>query len=318
VNYDLIGDIHGHATELEALLARLGYARDGTTWVPPAGTTTVFLGDFIDRGPQNRRVLEIVRGMLAGGHALAVMGNHEVNAIAFSTPDPRRPGEYLRPHRPEKVGGHATFLAEYRDRPADHAEVVEFFLTLPLVLELPGADLRVVHACWSPRHVQLLREHPLAAGGDRITREFLVEAREHGSPAHQVIETLLKGPEVPLAADFHFPIEGSVRRKARYRWWASGPADAPARRLLPWDRPMPLAPIDPPSVPDVPSPDGVPVFFGHYWMRPDDGPPPVAPNWACLDLSVARGGALAAYRWRAEDRGRPLSPDRLVTVGARS
>jgi hypothetical protein len=163
----------------------------------------------------------------------------------------------------------------------------------------------------------MLREHPLAAGGDRITREFLVEAREHGSPAHQVIETLLKGPEVPLADDFHFPIEGSERRKARYRWWAGGPSDAPARRMLPWGRPMPLAPIEPPDVPDVPSPDGVPVIFGHYWMRPDDGPP-VGPNWACLDLSVARGGALAAYRWRTEDRGRPLSPRHLVTVPARS
>ena len=72
--YDLIGDIHGHATELEQILRELGYARKNGVY-QRSDRMVVFLGDFIDRGPQIRETLEIVRPMVDGGHALAVMGN---------------------------------------------------------------------------------------------------------------------------------------------------------------------------------------------------------------------------------------------------
>src|SRR4051794_116693 len=85
--YDLIGDIHGHADELEQLLEGLGYHRHAGVYRHPE-RKVIFLGDFIDRGPKIRQVLEIVRPMLEEGHALAVMGNHELNALAFHTEDP--------------------------------------------------------------------------------------------------------------------------------------------------------------------------------------------------------------------------------------
>ena len=75
MNFDIIGDIHGQAEKIEALLKRLGYAeRDGCN--RQAGRQVVFLGDFIDRGPGQLRVGEIARRMVDGGAALAVMGNH--------------------------------------------------------------------------------------------------------------------------------------------------------------------------------------------------------------------------------------------------
>ena len=43
----------------------------------------MFIGDFVDRGPGIGEVIEIVRAMVDAGDALAVMGNHEYNAIAF-------------------------------------------------------------------------------------------------------------------------------------------------------------------------------------------------------------------------------------------
>ena len=61
--YDLIGDIHGHAAELEALLAKLGYQLDGPCYRHES-RRVIFLGDLVDRGPQQRRVLEIVRPMV--------------------------------------------------------------------------------------------------------------------------------------------------------------------------------------------------------------------------------------------------------------
>ncbi|AZM49335.1 polynucleotide kinase-phosphatase [Streptomyces sp. WAC 06738] len=71
--FDLIGDVHGCARELETLLTSLGY-EDG---VHPAGRTAVFVGDLVDRGPDSPGVLRRVMGMVAAGSALCVPGNHE-------------------------------------------------------------------------------------------------------------------------------------------------------------------------------------------------------------------------------------------------
>ena len=72
--YDLIGDIHGHASELVKLLAALGYSKQKGVYKHPE-RQAIFLGDFIDRGPQIRETLEIVRPMIDSGCALSVMGN---------------------------------------------------------------------------------------------------------------------------------------------------------------------------------------------------------------------------------------------------
>ena len=70
--YDIIGDIHGHADALERLLGKLGYELKGGSWQHHS-RRAIFLGDFIDKGPQQKRVLEIVMPMVQEGHALAVM-----------------------------------------------------------------------------------------------------------------------------------------------------------------------------------------------------------------------------------------------------
>ena len=92
MNYDIIGDIHGHADALKALLSDLGYAERERVWRHP-DRQAVFLGDFIDRGPKQVETVGIVRRMVDAGAAQAVMGNHELNAIAWFTKDPSNPGE---------------------------------------------------------------------------------------------------------------------------------------------------------------------------------------------------------------------------------
>ena len=80
--YDLIGDIHGYADELTNLLEQLGYEFTGGSYRHPS-RKVIFLGDFIDRGPKIRQVLEIVRPMVEGGHALSVLGTHHARVICF-------------------------------------------------------------------------------------------------------------------------------------------------------------------------------------------------------------------------------------------
>lgn len=81
--FDVIGDVHGCRSELEALLGALGYTmvRDdagrAVDATHPEGRRALFLGDLVDRGPDSPGVLRLVMGMVDAGHALAVPGNHE-------------------------------------------------------------------------------------------------------------------------------------------------------------------------------------------------------------------------------------------------
>ena len=58
MGYDVIGDIHGNAAKLEALLRKLGYVEKATGWVPPVGKQAIFLE--IGRASCRERVLLIV------------------------------------------------------------------------------------------------------------------------------------------------------------------------------------------------------------------------------------------------------------------
>jgi protein phosphatase len=85
--FDIIGDVHGCADELEVLLGELGYTiasraegnglGSGPTYAHPDGRTAVFVGDLVDRGPRVLDTLRIARNMVEAGSGLCVMGNHE-------------------------------------------------------------------------------------------------------------------------------------------------------------------------------------------------------------------------------------------------
>jgi hypothetical protein len=126
--FDLIGDIHGHADELTNLLADLGYQADRGVFTHPR-RKVVYLGDYIDRGPQIRQVLEIVRGMCDRGSALAIQGNHEFNALCFATEHPTKPGEFLRSHSTKNVRQHQQTLDQLSV--ADRADYWKWLRSCP-------------------------------------------------------------------------------------------------------------------------------------------------------------------------------------------
>ena len=152
--YDIIGDIHGHADELVNLLKHLGYKESESGYYHES-RKVIFLGDFIDRGEdlaQHKQLLQIVMTMIHNQQALAVMGNHEFNALAFHT---KHNGQYLRPHTSKNIKQHQAFLNEFGEDSEDKKAVLDFFYSLPLWLELDG--LRVVHACWDDIQIEVLR-----------------------------------------------------------------------------------------------------------------------------------------------------------------
>lgn len=72
----VVGDLHGAAGLLELLLARLRQVPGfEDRWI-------VFAGDFLDRGPDSRRCLDMVLDLLdRDGKVAACMGNHDLAAI---------------------------------------------------------------------------------------------------------------------------------------------------------------------------------------------------------------------------------------------
>lgn len=82
--FDIIGDVHGCADELEELLAKLGYARDASgVFGHEAGRQAVFVGDLCDRGPRVKDVFQLVMDMERAGSALCVPGNHDEKLKRF-------------------------------------------------------------------------------------------------------------------------------------------------------------------------------------------------------------------------------------------
>lgn len=79
--FDIIGDIHGCADELETLLVKLGYSISWSDGEPeikaPPGRKAVFVGDLVDRGPRSPDALRIAKHMVDTDIALAVVGNHD-------------------------------------------------------------------------------------------------------------------------------------------------------------------------------------------------------------------------------------------------
>lgn len=307
--YDIIGDIHGHAGELRALLARMGYRERGGAYRHP-DRTAIFVGDFIDRGPAQVETVMIARRMVDARSALAVMGNHELNAIAWHTPHPEKDGDYLRSHSSPRYGEknrsqHAAFLAEVEHNPDLHREIIDWFLTLPLWLDLPG--LRVVHACWHPEHMRWLDVR--LADGRRLTRERMFSATDEGSPDFTATECLTKGVEVPLPSGHTFrDKDGHERPNARLRWWDRDAATYRDATLVPEDLREQLPASALPDSVRVRDADERPVFVGHYWLR--GAPALLARRVACVDYSAGHGEPLVAYRWDGEQ---DLRPDAFVT-----
>ena len=295
--YDLVGDIHGYMEPLEALLHAMGYREEDGAYRHPT-RQVIFLGDFIDRGPDQRGAINIVRSMIDGGSALSVMGNHEFNAIAWATPDPAT-GDYLRPHTDRNRAQHQAFLDAYADDEAGYRDVIAWFKTLPLWLDL--GPLRVVHACWDRVWIRRLGENE--SSGNRLYSDLLLQATREGTWQYEALETLLKGKEVPLqnGNSFHDK-DGNVRHHIRVRWWDRSATTYRAAFMGPASTlsHIPEDEINGDHLIEY-GENEPPVFLGHYWM--EGTPEPLAPNIACLDYSVAKpGGKLVAYRWSGEHR----------------
>jgi hypothetical protein len=290
--YDLIGDIHGYGTELKALLSKMDYEEIDGVWQHPE-RKVIFLGDFVDRGPEQVETVEIAKAMVDSGNALAVMGNHEYNAVAWATPDPEKPDEFLRPHTDKNLKQHRKFLEQVGEGSELHQSMIKWFKTLPLFLDMD--NFRVVHACWHSAHLQTLSR--FTDDHNRIRPDAWAQLTDEKSQGFEALETVLKGLEVSLPSGYEFrDKDNHPRSNIRTQWWDLEGVTYRDLAMVP-EEVIHQIPHEP--IPDdvLPGYDGEkPVFVGHYWMKGE--PAPLNEHVACLDYSVvdADGGKLCAYR----------------------
>ena len=149
----IVGDVHGCAEELDALLDRLAFS---------LGDRLVFVGDLIARGPDSLGVLDIARRT----GAVVVRGNHEEKLLSWRA----------------KKHAHGRGLGKRPDPlPRMHAKVARAFrkvdwtllATAPTFCDLPEHGARVVHAgvvpgiAWDEQDRQaLMRIRTVSARGE--------------------------------------------------------------------------------------------------------------------------------------------------------
>ncbi|QFZ73763.1 polynucleotide kinase-phosphatase [Streptomyces fagopyri] len=165
--FDIVGDIHGCASELEILLGKLGY-NDG---VHPQGRTAVFVGDLVDRGPDTPGVLRRVMSMVGSGNALCVPGNHE-----------NKLGRHLKGRKVQHTHGLAETVAQLAGESEEfRAQVREFVDGLVSHYVLDGGRLVVCHAGLPERYhgrtSGRVRSHALYGDTTGETDEFGLPVR---------------------------------------------------------------------------------------------------------------------------------------------
>ncbi len=294
---DIIGDIHGHADRAKHLLKKLGYRETNGAFRHPE-RQALFLGDLVDRGPQQVETVNLVRRMVDAGNALAIMGNHEYNAVAYATPDPDKPSEFLRKNTKRNRHQHAAFLDQVGEGSDLHREMISWFKQLPIAFENEG--FRAIHACW---HQGLMDSISHLMNADLSLKESAwVPMSRKGSPEYNALETLLKGLEIELPDGLSYQDKDGVSRtKTRTRWWDEQATTFRELGLVPSNlRDMlPDEPVDRELL--LRYDNKKLAFVGHYWMSGEPGR--LTSHTACLDYSIGKGtptSKLCAYRWSGE------------------
>jgi len=151
----VISDIHGCLRPFEALLARCGYE--------PEQDQLILLGDFVDKGPQSKEVVDKVRQMVRREGVIALRGNHDQRLLDMAlSSDPTAVAKFMlhggrataQSYLETDFGGEwelSERLPELRRKlQTDYAEHLAFLNGLPYYYEGPRHIF--VHAGLDPAY----------------------------------------------------------------------------------------------------------------------------------------------------------------------
>ena len=135
----IIGDIHGCLDMLKRLVEKIKW--------DPARDKLIFVGDYIDRGPDPKGVVDYILSLMAESSGIqCLIGNHEVIFLDYIKGKDRK--LFLMNGGMNTLESYAFHLVDTEDDllPPSHKE---FFASLKYTIELD--DYYVVHAGFRPK-----------------------------------------------------------------------------------------------------------------------------------------------------------------------
>lgn len=270
----------------------MGYSeKEPFNYAHPHGRKVIFIGDYIDRGPEILMTLRIVRTMQENGNAIAIMGNHEFNFLCYNFTN--EDGKSFRDQK-KKTRGESLTDQELGD---EKISFLNWMSDLPLFFE--NDVCRCVHAHWDKKSIALIRERGIA----KLDREGLL-AIHADTELLLAYEIVLKGDELEIDEEYQFADkEGKVRKQGRIKWWATQQGTTMGECFAS----IPSESIHKPYISKAEEfilhygHDEKPVFFGHYWMSHTEINVQ-RDNVCCIDFSVAKEGLLVGYRFSGEQK----------------
>ena len=284
IRYTVIPDIHA---DLERLNWSIKKAQ---------GSKIIFLGDLIDAGklvtkPDDLGVLQKVSQLIYDGQASCILGNHELNAILFHRRSSAS-NEHLRSHKEQNSKQHKSFIEAFGVESSDALSWTAWMLkTLPLWLELDG--LRIAHACWSEKAINIVKKRRPSG---HLQLEDLEEIAAKTTEFALAVETITSGPEARLPVGYSFTDNGgNTRDHVRLSWWnAENTTWTKAALSVPDLSQLPTDGLPPELMSEIYSMDAIPVLVGHYKMK---GMPTLqSANATSLDYPMNK----CVYHWSGE------------------
>lgn len=257
MTYTIVPDIHANFERLNWSISEAKASK------------IIFLGDLIDAGksvkkPHDFKTLKRVSKLISDGQASCVLGNHELNAILFhrrssATKDP------LRIHKQQNLKQHKSFIEAFGIESTQALSWTAWMLeTLPLWLELDG--LRIVHACWSEKTINIVKQRrPLGY----LQPEDLEEVAAKTTDFALAVETITSGPEAKLPDGYSFTDNGGNKREyVRLSWWnAQNTSWKKAALSVPDSSQLPTGELPKELMSEIYCVDAKPVLVGHYKMK---------------------------------------------------
>ena len=286
MTYTVVPDIHADLERLNWSIAKAN------------GSKMIFLGDLIDAGklvtkPNDLGVLEQVSQLINDGQAACILGNHELNAILFhrrsfasNTP--------LRSHSKQNTKQHKSFIELFGVESSDALSWTAWMLeTLPLWLEFDG--LRIAHACWSEKAINIVKKR---CPSGHLQPEDLEEVAAKTTEFALAVETITSGPEAKLPVGYSFTDNGGNNREhVRLSWWnAENTTWRKAALSVPDLSELPTSELPVDMMGELYSVDAPPVLVGHYKMK--GIPSLLSANATSLDYPMNK----CVYHWSGESR----------------
>lgn len=297
--FDIVGDIHGHGNLLEKLLLKLGYSNRSGVFSNPK-RKAIFCGDFIDRGPQNIKAVDIVMKMCANGEAFAIPGNHDLAYVQYHT---NLPGsdQTIIPKNPAYDRMFISTSIEFNRALDFKAQYIDWIKKLPLFIE--NEYFAVYHGFRSENHKALLTQDNEIMSFNAALLNF--------EQYRLAIDLISKSVSAWVVYREH---DTQKVERIRIKWWKNKERIESLADLFMGKSNLNKITLVESELNAIHkfypySSNEKPLFLGHFCMREKHGI--VQSNICIIDLCVIKTGRLAAYRFDGESI---LQKEKIVFV----